>query len=192
MIPVYLLVYLCFVIRQAISSNSHIWILVTLPPTISPYWPQRFLNHNTQFFKKNQKPLAIDRKNAHSVEDFIIYFEKYMKIRIQRDSRCRCLEHGWDGISHWTWDTTLGYYNGSGNITTPIRSTQQGVFDWIWKYQWWRGGDSAHVDSEWWGGGACGTRKTYRAGSTEARRHYYAWSQGEDCKTSWGWVWKGK
>ena len=54
------------------------------PPTISPCWPRRFLNHNKEFFKKKQKPLAIDRKNAHNVEDFTIYFEKYKKIRIQK------------------------------------------------------------------------------------------------------------
>ncbi len=30
------------------------------------------------------KPLAIDRKNAHNIEDFTIYFEKYKEIRIQR------------------------------------------------------------------------------------------------------------
>ena len=56
----------------------------TLPPAISPCWPRRFLNRNKQFFKKKQKLLAIDRKNAHNVEDFIIYFEKYKEIRIQK------------------------------------------------------------------------------------------------------------
>jgi len=56
----------------------------TLPPTISPCWPRRFLNRNKEFFKKKQKPLAIDRKNAHNVEDFTTYFEKYKDIRIQR------------------------------------------------------------------------------------------------------------
>ena len=55
-----------------------------LPPTINSYWPPRFLNRNKQFFKKKQKPLAIDRKNAHNIEDFTIYFEKYKEIRIQR------------------------------------------------------------------------------------------------------------
>ena len=53
-----------------------------LPPTINSYWPPRFLNRNKQFFKKKQKPLAIDRKNAHNIEDFTIYFEKYKEIRI--------------------------------------------------------------------------------------------------------------
>ena len=56
----------------------------TLPPTISSCWPRRFLNRNKQFFIKKQKPLAIDRKNAHNIEDFTIYFEKYKEIRIQR------------------------------------------------------------------------------------------------------------
>ena len=56
----------------------------TFPPTISSCWPRRFFNRNKQFFKKKQKPLAIDRKNAHNIEDFTIYFEKYKEIRIQR------------------------------------------------------------------------------------------------------------
>ncbi len=56
----------------------------TLPPTISSCWPRQFLNRNKQFLKKKQKPLAVDRKNAHNIEDFTIYFEKYEEIRIQR------------------------------------------------------------------------------------------------------------
>ena len=54
----------------------------TPPPTISPCWSRRFLNSNKEFFKKRQKPLAIDQKNAYNVEDFTIYFEKYKEIRI--------------------------------------------------------------------------------------------------------------
>ena len=51
----------------------------TLLPTISSCWSRRFLNRNEQFFKKKQKPLAIDRKNTHNIEDFTIYFKKYKK-----------------------------------------------------------------------------------------------------------------
>ena len=58
--------------------------LCTLPHTISSCWPWRFLNCKKPFFKKKQKPLAIDRKNAHNIKDLIIYFEKYKEIRIQR------------------------------------------------------------------------------------------------------------
>lgn len=56
----------------------------TLPSTINSYWTRQFLNHNKQFFKKKQKLLAIDRKNAHNIKDFTIYFKKYKEIPIQR------------------------------------------------------------------------------------------------------------
>lgn len=36
-------------------------------------------------FKKKQKPLAIDQKNAHNIKDFTIFFKKYKEIYIQRD-----------------------------------------------------------------------------------------------------------
>ncbi len=52
------------------------------PTTISSCWPWQFLNRENHFFKKKQKPLAIDRKNVHNIEDFTIYFEKYKEIRI--------------------------------------------------------------------------------------------------------------
>ena len=51
----------------------------TLPPAISSCWPRRFLNRIKQFFKKKQKQLAIDRKKAHNIEDFTIYFENIRK-----------------------------------------------------------------------------------------------------------------
>ena len=84
----------------------------TLPPTISPCWPRRFLNRNKQFFRKKQKTLAIDRKNAHSVEDFMIYFEKYKEIRIQKGITDAYVwnidETGFRigcGIAHWAITT---------------------------------------------------------------------------------------
>ena len=67
----------------------------TLPPTISPCWPRRFLNRNKQFFKKKQGPLAIDRKNAHNVEDSMVYFEDELKSwQKKRKKRGLMLEKG--------------------------------------------------------------------------------------------------
>ena len=107
MMPVFLLLYLCFVVRQTIFSNGHIYPY-TLPPSISPCWPRRFLNRNKQFFEKKQKPLAIYRKNAHNVKYFMIYFEKYKEIRIQKgitDANVWNMdERGFRvgcGIAHW-------------------------------------------------------------------------------------------
>lgn len=71
------------------STANHLlkWIHCnpcTLLSTINSCWTRQFLNHNKQFFKKKQKLLAIDRKNAHNIKDFTIYFEKYKEIPIQR------------------------------------------------------------------------------------------------------------
>ncbi len=57
---------------------------LTPPPQVSPVWTKQFLDHNPQFHKKKQKPLAVERKNAHNESDFQEYFEKYKGIRIEK------------------------------------------------------------------------------------------------------------
>lgn len=39
-------------------------------------WLSRFPDRNPQFNVRKQKPLAVDRKNSHSVEDMTAYFTK--------------------------------------------------------------------------------------------------------------------
>ena len=82
----------------------------TLPRTICPCWPRRFLNRNKQFFKKKQKPLAINQKNAHNVKDFMIYFKKCKEIRIQK---------GITDADVWNMDET-GFYVRCGIVHRVI------------------------------------------------------------------------
>ena len=56
----------------------------SVPHQVSKNWTRRFLERNPQFHKRKQKPLAVERKNAHNEEDFKEYFEKYWEIRVQK------------------------------------------------------------------------------------------------------------
>ena len=49
---------------------------------VSENWTWQFLERNPQFHKRKQKPLGVERKNAHKEEDFKVYFEKYWEIRV--------------------------------------------------------------------------------------------------------------
>ena len=35
------------------------------------------MNRNPQYYKRRQKPLAVDRKNSHDEKDMQAYFEAY-------------------------------------------------------------------------------------------------------------------
>ena len=41
-----------------------------ISPQVSKKWTKQFLNRHPQFHKKKQKPLVVERKNAHNKEDF--------------------------------------------------------------------------------------------------------------------------
>ncbi len=62
------------------SHSDHL----TPPPQISENWTRRFLARNPEFYKKKQKPLAVERKNAHNENDFMECFEKYKDIWIEK------------------------------------------------------------------------------------------------------------
>ena len=66
-----------------ILAKSHSDPLIT-PPQVSENWTRRYLDCNPQFYKKKQKPLAIERKNAHNEDNFKDYFVKYKGIRIDK------------------------------------------------------------------------------------------------------------
>ena len=70
-------------VANYILAKSHSDPLTT-PPQISKKWTKRFLDCNPQFYKKKQKPLAVECKNAHNEDDFQEYFEKYKDIRIDK------------------------------------------------------------------------------------------------------------
>lgn len=57
---------------------------LTTPPQVSKSWTKRFFDRNPQLYKKIQKPLAVERKNAHDEDDFKEYFEKYNDNRIDK------------------------------------------------------------------------------------------------------------
>lgn len=66
-----------------ILAKSHSDPLTT-PPQVTKSWTKRFFDRNPQFYKKKQKPLAVERKNAHDEDDSKEYFEKYKDIRIDK------------------------------------------------------------------------------------------------------------
>ena len=66
-----------------ILAKSHSDPLTT-PPQVSKKWAKRFLDCNPKFYKKRQKPLAVERKNAHNEDDFHEHFEKYKDICIDK------------------------------------------------------------------------------------------------------------
>ena len=62
------------------SHSDHL----TPPPQVSENWTRRFLARNPEFYKRKQKPLAVECKNAHNEDDFIEYLEKSKDIRIEK------------------------------------------------------------------------------------------------------------
>ncbi len=63
-----------------ILAKSHPYLLAPLPQ-VSENWTRQFLARNPQFYKKKQKPLAVELKNTHHEDDFNEYFEKYKDIQ---------------------------------------------------------------------------------------------------------------
>ncbi len=57
---------------------------LTPPPQVSKNWTRQFLARNPEFYKRKQKPLVVERKNAQNEDDFMEYFEKYKDIRIEK------------------------------------------------------------------------------------------------------------
>lgn len=43
-------------------------------------WTCRFLDRHPEYFKRKQKPLAIERKKAHNLKDMEEYFETFRKM----------------------------------------------------------------------------------------------------------------
>lgn len=46
---------------------------LTPQPQVSKNWTRRFLACNPEFYKRKQRPLAIECKNAHDEDDFMEY-----------------------------------------------------------------------------------------------------------------------
>ncbi len=44
---------------------------------VGPHWIYRFLKRHLEYFKRKQKPLAVERKNALNLQDMEEYFETF-------------------------------------------------------------------------------------------------------------------
>ena len=49
--------------------------------TVGPYWAERFLKQNPQYFVRKQKPLAIERRNAESPETIKQHFDEFKEAK---------------------------------------------------------------------------------------------------------------
>ena len=88
------------------SHSDHL----TPPPQVSENWTRRFLARNPEFYKRKQKPLAVECKNAYNEDNFMEYFEKYKDIRIEKE-----IEDG----DIWNMDET-GFRVGYGRANWVI------------------------------------------------------------------------
>lgn len=46
---------------------------------VVPHWTHRYLDRHPEYFKRKQNPLAVERNNAHNLED-MEYFESFRKL----------------------------------------------------------------------------------------------------------------
>ena len=97
--------------------------------TLGHQWLKRFLDRNPELHVRKQKPLAVDRKNSHDVNDMVEYFSK-----LERVMR----EKGITELDVWNMDET-GFRIGCGRaqivITLdprkPLRMTDPDNRDYI-------------------------------------------------------------
>ncbi len=67
-----------------ILAKSHP-VHLTPPSQVNENWTRRFLARNPEFYKRKQKLLEVESKNAHNEDDFMEYFEKYKDIWIEKE-----------------------------------------------------------------------------------------------------------
>lgn len=51
---------------------------------VGEHWIQRFLERHPEYYKRKQKPLAAEQKNAHNVEDMMDHFQKFQAVRTEK------------------------------------------------------------------------------------------------------------
>lgn len=61
-------------------AANYLLSLDGLNRVVGPYWTRWFLDHHPEYFKYKQKPLAVERKNAHNLKDIEEYFETFRKL----------------------------------------------------------------------------------------------------------------
>ena len=65
--------------ENTVFRQSH--TALTPPPIVGPQWPQRFLQRHPEYFKRKQKPLSTERKNAHQPAEIQAHFDAYNKVK---------------------------------------------------------------------------------------------------------------
>jgi len=78
----------------------------TLPPTVGPLWPKRFLQAHPQFHIRKQQSLDIARKNAHDPENIRVWFRGYQQL---------CMDFGIQEGDIYNFDET-GFRIGVGKF----------------------------------------------------------------------------
>ena len=61
-------------------AANYLLSLDGLDCVVGPKWTRRFLDRHPEYLKRKQKPLAVERKNAHSLKDMEEYFETFRKL----------------------------------------------------------------------------------------------------------------
>ena len=61
-------------------AANYLLSLDGLDRVVGPHWTRRFLDRHPEYFKRKQKPLAVERKNAHNLVDMEEYFETFRKL----------------------------------------------------------------------------------------------------------------
>ncbi len=51
------------------------------PPTVGPHWADQFLKRNPQYFVHKQKPLAVEQRNAESLETIMQHFDEFKEAK---------------------------------------------------------------------------------------------------------------
>ncbi len=64
---------------NAILRRSHD-NTTTSAPTVGPNWPRRFLTRHPEYQVRKQKPLVLERKNAHDPGTIQCWFEGYLRL----------------------------------------------------------------------------------------------------------------
>ena len=58
-------------------ATNYLLSLDGLDRVVGPQWTRRFLDLHPEYLKHKQKPLAVERKNAHSLKDMEEYFQNF-------------------------------------------------------------------------------------------------------------------
>lgn len=61
-------------------SANYLLSLDNLNHKVGPHWTRQFLNCHLEYFKRKQKPLAVERKNAHNLKNMEEYFKTFCKL----------------------------------------------------------------------------------------------------------------